>query len=572
MKDYIRQIQLELKLLTKSKLFKIGAILLILISLFGITFGHIVGAMFKDDGYNSWNEPVVVRDITVTNESDMFWEVREAVNSLQYLVESGNIDNGSEEYIFADDLIYLFAKASQSELDYLANSLTRQIMEAEVKKFIVEKEYKTLDEVGVFYGGNANDYYFPFSVHDKEGLEKILKLTDEEKVTSIKEWNDEIERKSNIVVNSDYIEYYKVEIELTQERIKDFQEEIVKLEENMVDGNQTEIQKQIDGLKNSIESFETRTIPTLEYKIANDVKPKDDWRNDALNARDSFLSRKAYGPMKEEEFLENEYLIEEHGSYAKYLKVYQEQLAKDEKKYLIAVKALELNKPDIFYDRTGSREVALGFLSFSTMITLFGIMLSANTIAREFQNGTVRLLLIRPKTRIKIFGSKLIAILILLLALHFITQFGHMLAVGIDQGFAAFAYPKINPYSTTPFVLYFIWTLLITYLPIVSLSSLAFAVSALLRRNAPSIALVMGAFFGSSIVSQMAMFMPKLSWVKWTPIPYFQFHQYFTGATNMYYSNTTTLVLGNGIIILVALSALSIGLGLWNLKVRDVTN
>lgn len=85
---------------------------------------------------------------------------------------------------------------------------------------------------------------------------------------------------------------------------------------------------------------------------------------------------------------------------------------------------------------SNSREVFINlFGNYELFIILVGIVIAGSIVSEEFNRGTIKLLLVKPYSRIKILLSKfIVCLIILILTIVFIYLF-QLIAGGIIHGF-----------------------------------------------------------------------------------------------------------------------------------------
>lgn len=109
----------------------------------------------------------------------------------------------------------------------------------------------------------------------------------------------------------------------------------------------------------------------------------------------------------------------------------------------------------------------LNFSIIAMLVTIFSISLMVKSIADEFQQGTIKQLLIRPKTRVAILLSKYFAVLITVVLFIVAALLVSMLVGGIRFGWTADDFTlaillKIVLYEFVPIVFYITLALMLT--------------------------------------------------------------------------------------------------------------
>ncbi|MGO4272366.1 ABC transporter permease [Paenibacillus sp. TAF58] len=169
------------------------------------------------------------------------------------------------------------------------------------------------------------------------------------------------------------------------------------------------------------------------------------------------------------------------------------------------------------------------------VVSVMTVIIAADSVAGEFTDGTIKLLLIRPSSRSKILLSKYIATFtfsILLFVILFITSF---VVSGILHGFTDMNAPYVYASSDTiahetSIVKHAISTYLYQCIQMVMTVTLAFMISTVSRSSSIAIALSVGIMFaGSSIVG----FLSQYNWAKYYLFENTDLTQYLTGSPNI---------------------------------------
>ena len=138
------------------------------------------------------------------------------------------------------------------------------------------------------------------------------------------------------------------------------------------------------------------------------------------------------------------------------------------------------------------------------LVTLLLIVFAGGIIASEFGTGTVKLLLITPHRRKKIFWSKaviLLEITLITVAAVFVLAF---LLCGAFTGFQGIGTMQVmtlfGQTARFPYLLYIVMKMLLLLLPALAYGALALMLSAVTRKSAVAIAVSLLLMFGSQIV------------------------------------------------------------------------
>jgi len=275
----------------------------------------------------------------------------------------------------------------------------------------------------------------------------------------------------------------------------------------------------------------------------------------------------------EENFRQDHWLVQQYKTYDKYVAAIQKQIDDCNNRILIAQRSLDDDRPDMRFVTKGARNKTVSFLSYSLAVAMFAAMVGGWMMANEFQTGTVRLLLIRPRTRTKILLSKYFAALGLCLAVFLGGCLLNLLANGFINGFADFAYPNYNVVGTVSFPLYYVPKLFACTATVIFAFSAAFMLSTVLRNSAISIALPIMGYAGSLFI--MLIFEGGGNhWLAYTPFPYIDIAGFFISDSTVNYmiSNGAPFNVYVGLLMLLGLSALFTLLAAVVFKKRDVTN
>ena len=214
------------------------------------------------------------------------------------------------------------------------------------------------------------------------------------------------------------------------------------------------------------------------------------------------------------------------------------------------------------------------FPAYGSIVALFGVLLGGWLIASEYQQGTIRLLMIRPKTRTKILLSKFLAALLVWLAVDLIGSTLNLLTNGILFGFSDFAYPNYTVAGEIGFIAYYLPKLLACILPILFAFAIAFMLSVLVKNIAISIAVPIVIYIGSIIVMNIFAYQDSMAWIAYTPLPFLQMSSFFSRYSNIQYiiQRGINLNITFGVLQLLVLSALFTGIAVYVFKKRDIVN
>jgi ABC-2 type transport system permease protein len=165
------------------------------------------------------------------------------------------------------------------------------------------------------------------------------------------------------------------------------------------------------------------------------------------------------------------------------------------------------------------------------VVTVFTVVIAADSVAGEFTGGTIKLLLIRPTSRSKILLSKYLSTLVfslLLFVVLFVTAFA---GSGALQGFhdmnVSYVYASSDGIvHEANIVQHAISTYLYQCVQMLMIVTLAFMISTVFRSSSVAIAMsLISMFGGSSIVD----FLAQYSWAKYYLFENTDLTQYLNG-------------------------------------------
>ncbi|WP_245995831.1 ABC transporter permease [Paenibacillus taihuensis] len=161
------------------------------------------------------------------------------------------------------------------------------------------------------------------------------------------------------------------------------------------------------------------------------------------------------------------------------------------------------------------------------LITIFTVVISAESVAGEFSSGTIKLLLIRPWSRSKILLSKYISLLLFALVqtlLMFVSSFVlNLILFGYnDSATANEALGVLN--SAHPFF-YMIQAYVLDYIGLIMIVTFSFMLSTIFRSGGLAIGLSMFIYFFGLIASGILMSL-KYKWVEYLLFLHLNLKQY----------------------------------------------
>ncbi len=139
-----------------------------------------------------------------------------------------------------------------------------------------------------------------------------------------------------------------------------------------------------------------------------------------------------------------------------------------------------------------------------TFVGILMIMICGAIVSSEFSQGTIKFLLINPVKRWKILAAKYLTAISfgygMLLLTYLISALGSMLLYGTGQLDAQYLYVSAGAVKSMSGFVYILRNYMLSSVNILVMSTLAFAISSLVRNTALSVGIGMGAMLGGNLV------------------------------------------------------------------------
>ncbi len=642
--DYIKQTWIEIKNIFTSKFLLILGILVMLMSIAMPVLSAVSGdpsqaSSFLSGGYSEGkydyydagtDEAIVVDGVTIEPDNPFYWNIKQFEDEQNYM-NSSNFQHPEAYDLVMEmgqmerDYYLRFAKQVTSYKDYRSN-LAWQGSQSLYDKYIYEHNDVDLDTLKEALNWRRG-------VDETTFETTYIKITPEQREAGIQKAEEKLERIFKVVEDNDFAEYIAISIEQDNAQIEDMNKQIDALQTNIADletqkaaaeqeynnmvsqnadtdalSQQTakienlqmqikSIQDNIDSYKKNIQTIQDVSIPMLQYRLDNNIVPNDgSWQDTALTSKESSMSQLAYTTIVTEEQFnsqEYQYLKDQYGTYANYTAEIQKQIDELNKNVIIAEQSLESGKPDMSFVPDGARSQTANFLYFSVFVALLAVVIGGWLMASEFQFGTIRLLMIRPKTRTKIYTSKFLSGLVLCLGIYIAGALINLILNGILFGFGDFANPNYSVGGQIGFFGYYLPKFFACMITILFGYCVAFLLSTVVKNIAVAISVPIVLFIGCFIA--MSLFSPANggyypmayasyaepgmgsgmpAWVAYTPLPYVQISSFFVqnSAVNLLINSGAPISLGYGLGLLSGLSVICALIPLWVFKKRDITN
>jgi ABC-2 type transport system permease protein len=521
-------------------------------------------------------QPITVGNVTVTTDNPLYW-------NLQNLIQQKDAMQGSQGQYTTPQALDLASDLTDAQIQYYA-SMAQYVTGKNT--YLTDVVYQCADKVTdkfIYEHPDASADDLLQAVMNQKGMDKptflakYINITADARKQALDGVNAELAQMTQVVQNNDFEGYIALSIQQQNDQIKSLQDTIDLLQQQIIKNPDQEenLSGQIDSNKSQIKVIQENTIPLLQYRLKKHIVPGDNsWQNMALSDIDSNRSQLLTTTLvSQEDFQKAIDLVQQYKTYQKYKTAVQKQLDTFNNNIVIAQKSLDADKPDMKFVSSGSRSRTVIFLDFSAAVAMFAVLLGGWLIASEFQQGTIRLLMIRPRKRVKILLSKFAGAFAVCLALYLASNLLNILVNGFCFGFADYGFPNFSVAGPAGFFVWFLPELLACIVPILFGFTFAFLLSTVTRNIAVSIAVPVVCYVGSIIAMVLSFARPSLAWITWTPLPYVWLPLFYTpGFTDTFTYSGFTFNIPYGIGLLLALSAVCTAISVIVFKRRDITN
>lgn len=570
-KEYIRQIKLEYKKLFGQKTMYVICALLILISI--ITPSISINASSETDMYYYGNATMEIDGNIIKANSVLYYNISE------YSMKKELAASQSSK---AEELSYEFANANlQMAINYnkyIENykdykyPLVNEAEDLYKNIFVINHQDEDIEDLLTALKSN------PYDEITKDDINKnYLDLTNEEKFELKEQSMIKLDKINNIFESNDSTLYLNYKILSDNEKINSLNESIEQLEKEIMQAPEKEEEtgKIISTKKIAIKQLEEIEIPILEYELNNNINlSSDDWRLNAIESKREAMQRlQTLTVVSSDEFNKDQELLYKYSNYITYVKDTERQITQYTNNLFKANSSLKNAKPDVMFAPDGARKHTLDFLNASIAAMFLGMLICGFMIAREFQSGTIRMLVIRPKTRTIIFISKFLMVLTMCIGLYFVVTVVTFITNGFIFGFEDYSNPIYSIASTEKgisFIAYYIPKVLACTAIIYFGCALAIFFSTLSRNIVVGISLpILGILSSMYITEQYLMYSYKLGWAIYTPIPYVYLPKLFLTINS---GIRMQPMLGYGVMLLIGCATLLLVTATILFKKLDITN
>ncbi len=575
--NFIKQIMAEMKNMIRSKFIIISAIVIFaLVTILPPAFewvissitGNMGGAYYSYDGYSYYGG--------YDNKTSLQWDLEWITDSLEYIDQ--NLDDEALKYAadYGDAMVDFYTK--YADLEHLSEENYITQMSYDMVRRLGENYILSIEEdfdEGELKQGMSYFHYF----------DDFIDMMPDFSEAELQEMYDEnamvLQLYDELAVNNDFSKYVEIQKIYYNDQIESNLSQIEALEASIIENpmNEEDFSLQIENLIEVNESIEEISLPLLDYRVEHNIIIDDgSWQDEAITQIEYTRQNiKRYeNPMSEEDFTNDPWLVEEYGTYDKYLADNEEQLQEAQFNLNVAQTSLDNGKPDMKFVHDGARTKTQSSLATTMFISVFGILVGGWAIANEFQSGTIRLLMIRPRIREKVYITRFIAGLKLTYILFFIVFIVNTILNGFIYGFGDYAFPNYTASGEVNYFLMLLGQIFATSTSLVFFYSLSFFASAVFKNMAVAIILPTLCLVGGSILMTFLSGMPLVQALSFTPIPYISMENFFLANSGYLIDNLIRkgmmLSAGLGAAVLLVYSAILFVISLIAFKKQDITN
>lgn len=601
---FLKQIKVEIKNILKSKFLLIIGILVILASfiptiigvvmqkinenniaspmtMFSRAVSYSTSGVYYDKPYYPSEEPITVDGETINSDNPLYWNIKSYMENQAYAQADTEILKDSQTKKMVMDMFDL-------QIAFYVNA-AKTILTYEDYRYDIIWQYENLPIEKYVYENNTSDpeilktaaeYRWIYGAEDFN--KKYIDITPEQRASEIAKIDEKLKKYNEVLaesVETAFPKYVEIKIAQEQDSIAMLNEQIAAQEKLIIENPSLEesTNNTIKEFRSEIERIETVRIPTLEYRLEKGIIPNTNtWQNAAISDIESNRYEITYTTIvSEEEFNKEQYLLMEYNTYANYVSKQNAKIDKCNENILIAQNSLDAGKPDMKYVYGGARQRTVSSLSFSIIVALFAILLGGWLIASEHQQGTIRLLMIKPKKRIKILMSKFIAALVLCFVIYIVGTVLNMITNGIISGFEDFAYPNYTVSGPVNFFADYIPGFFACTLSIIFAFCAAFMLSVIVKNTAVAVIIPVVCYIGCTILTQMIGYNTDYAFIfQYTPVAYVDIYQFFQEGSIVKYmiNNGIELSALVGVIVLLIMAGICTFVSILTFKKQDIAN
>lgn len=338
------------------------------------------------------------------------------------------------------------------------NEFYRELIEKTITHYIY-----SLYLENPLYKNNRMIYEYYNMYLDKGCLEKDDAYFQERK----EELNREIQYLNDVVVNNDYNKYFDYMVYKTKKDIEKA-------------NNNTELTT--NEISSVMDMSDMREANVYMLEIYEELAKKDIKGYESEYIINYLFDIKKYSAYALSPISNNGY-----SSKYKNLEEYHKVVKQSQKRFLQESDKLKyavLN--DIDYQKSGIREAVENILSNIKYVSIFVLLISCGMVTREFDKGSIRLLITKPTKRWKVMLSKILTIIFYSFVFTFIYVGLAFLTSIIIYGAKDLAIPMIEYGSevyTTNYLIYILKYTLLNVPSLIFLGTLSLCLSVLFRNT-----------------------------------------------------------------------------------------
>lgn len=555
------------------------------------------GSGYYDGGYYDGQEPIPVGDALITSDNPFYGYLSNVLYEKQYLESyTGYTDEGS--MLTSPEAVDLAMELMDAEFDYYGRFAVNVTTYEDYRFELAWTGTSALYDIFVYSRVDSVDHdvlreaaNYRLYLDSTEFDKKYYEISATDRLAAMDTAQATLDRLFDIVENNNFDAYIDLMIAQQDQQIASLKDQIDMYYQTIqkYPDQQEVLEASIKSCQDQIDLIENSTKYWLEFRREHGIIPYSGmWQDTAINDITNSQSQLQYTTkMTKEEFDQDSYNAIQYGSYENYVAIIDKQIDNLNNTIKIAENCLNADQPDMKYVPDGARYATVSFLSYSAIVAIFAVLLGGWLIASEFQFGTIRLLMIRPKTRTKILMSKFLAALIIAFALYIACALINILMNGILFGFSDFAFPNMTIAGSVGFFAYYLPKFIACAVTIVFAFCVAFMLSVIIKNIAVSIIIPIVCYVGSMVLMNLLAYNTVAArWLAWTPVPYLQLYNFFVPAVtsysyySYYMTNPIQVMMQNGapisllygIILLLALSGVCILVSILTFRKKDITH
>lgn len=568
MKNLLKNELIKLKAQTS---FKVILIIALVISLIAPLFVILVSTI----DYTSFYDPVSMYE-SAADENTIWGEYCQAnIDAYKYF-DDNNISRNGWEY----NLYY--------------QAFSREFLAVRGLELLKERNYNAEDIVSYFY--EINDYFNGnfFYIEDKNGYHFNYNYS----VTAVEEAytkaKADLEETIKSIKEFDIDAYYDDIINNYQEMLDSSRENLKQLMTAKANENELEkasIEFSITQVNGEIEKYSSLVEAAKRLKAAK--ADYSDWKVKAeLSLRsDLFNERNSHYTVDEIVFNSEESYKINYNSYYNYTGLFADTRDYFEACLKLLDNSVENNISPDFEGVSGKTLMQSSMNTSIMMFSLFMIIAAAMSVAKEHGDGTIRLLLARPKKRSKILLSKYLSILVVGF-FNYLMCFVYLVLIftiyDAQSIWGMSNHLLFGAVITLPTIVMLLLQYLMLTVGAVFLMSIAFMFSVITKRSGLALLFPMLILAVTSTISTICRVVMLLSnnvtlirFVKYSIFSYFDLSQYLTTPLEMISRNESIFTIMNisftnlypvwlGIIQLLFVTAVFVFISFKTFKKQDI--